>query len=149
MSWVKNGLLLAAGGVIGLCVAAALEADDDGAERGSEGLRDVDGIALLGEKLRREAEWAMEECTNDEERAAVYAELKVSIGTLQEKLAARGAEIIAELEAQFAEGRDEAGPMNEPPVQTTQVQNIQNALDELAQSMDETLKGLQPAKATV
>ena len=131
MSWVKKGLLLAAGGVIGLCVAAALEADDDGAERGSEGLRDVDGIALLGEKLRREAEWAMEECTNDE------------------KLAARGAEIIAELEAQFAEGRDEADPMNEPPVQTTQVQNIRNALDELAQSMDETLKGLRPVKTTV
>ena len=149
MSWVKNGLLLAAGGVIGLCVAAALEVDDDGAERGSEGLRDVDGIALLGEKLRREAEWAMEECTNDEERAAVYAELKASIGTLQEKLAARGAEIIAELESQFAEGRDEADSMNEPPVQTTQVQNIRNALDELAQSMDETLKGLQPVKATV
>ena len=149
MSWVKNGLLLAAGGVIGLCVAAALEADDDGAERGSEGLRDVDGIALLGEKLRREAEWAMEECTNDEERAAVYAEIKTSIGALQEKLAERGAEIIAELEAQFAEGSDEEGPMNEPPVQTTQVQNIRDALDELAQSMDETLKGLQPVKATV
>ena len=149
MSWVKNGLLLAAGGVIGLCVAAALEADDDGAERGSEGLRDVDGIALLGEKLRREAEWAMEECTNDEERAAVYAEIKTSIGTLQEKLAARGAEIIAELESQFAEGRDEEDPMNESPVQAERVQNIRNALDELAQSMDETLKGLQPVKATV
>ena len=149
MSWGKNGLLLAAGGVIGLCVAAALEADDEGVERGSEGLRDVDGIALLGEKLRREAEWAMEECTNDEERAAVYAEIKTSIGALQEKLAARGAEIIAELESQFAEGSDEADPMNESPVQTTQVQNIRNALDELAQSMDETLKGLQPAKATV
>ena len=40
MSWVKNGLLLAAGGVIGLCVAAALEVDDDGAELGFEGLRD-------------------------------------------------------------------------------------------------------------
>ena len=91
----------------------------------------------------------MEECTNDEERAAVYAELKASIGTLQEKLAARGAEIIAELEAQFAEGRDEADPMNESPVQTTHVQNIRNALDELAQSMDETLKGLQPVKTTV
>ena len=149
MSWVKNGLLLAAGGFIGLCVAAALEADDDGAERGSEGLRDVDGIALLGEKLRREAEWAMEECTSDEERAAVYAEIKTSIGALQEKLAARGAEIIAELGSQFAEGRDEADPMNESPVQTTQVQNIRNALYELAQSMDETLKGLQPVKATV
>ena len=91
----------------------------------------------------------MEECTNDEERAAVYAEIKTSIGALQEKLAARGAEIIAELEAQFAEGSDEADPMNESPVQTTQVQNIRNALDELAQSMDATLKGLQPVKATV
>ena len=71
MSWAKNGLLLATGGIIGLCVAAAIEADNDGAERSSEGLRDVDGIAVLGEKLRREAEWAMEECTSDEERDAV------------------------------------------------------------------------------
>lgn len=61
----------------------------------------------------------------------------------------RGAEIIVELESQFSEGRDEADPMNEPPVQTTQVQNIRTALDELAQSMDETLKGLQPVKAMV
>ena len=140
MSWVKNSLLLAAGGFIGLCVAAALEADDDGGERGSDGLRDVDGIALLGEKLRREAEWAMEECTNDEERTAVYAEIKTSIGTLQEKLAARGAEIIAELESQFAKGRDETTEMNEQPAQTQCVQSIRTALDELAQSMDETLE---------
>lgn len=146
MSWVKNGLLLATGGIIGLCVAAALEADDDDSER-SEGLRDVDGIAVLGEKLRREAEWAMEECTNDEERAAVYAEIKTSIGALQEKLAARGVEIIAELESQFAEGSDEADPMNESPVQTTQVQNIRNALDELAQSMDATLKRMRTPTA--
>ena len=84
MSWVKNGLLLAAGGFIGLCVAAAIEADEDGVERSSEGLRDVDGIAVLAEKLRREAEWAMEECTSDEERDAVYAKIKTSIGALQE-----------------------------------------------------------------
>ena len=147
MSWVKNGLLLATGGIIGLCVAAVIEADDDGAECSSEGLRDVDGIAVLAEKLRREAEWAMEECTNDEERAAVYAEIKTSIGALQEKLAARGAEIIAELESQFAEGSDEADPMNESPVQTTQVQNIRNALDELAQSMDATLKRMRTPTA--
>lgn len=35
--------------------------------------------------------------------------------------------------------------MNEPPMQTT----IRNALDELAQTMDETLKGLQSVKAMV
>ena len=145
MSWVKNGLLLATGGIIGLCVAAALEADDDDSER-SDGLRDVDGIAVLGEKLRREAEWAMEECTSDEERDAVYAEIKTSIGALQEKLAERGEEIIAELEAQFAEEGEEEDRVCE---QTERVQSVRTALDELAQSMDETLKGLQPVKATV
>ena len=149
MSWVKNGLLLATGGIIGLCVAAAIEADDDGAERSSEGLRDVDGIAVLGEKLRREAEWAMEECTSDEERDAVYAEIKTSIGALQEKIAERGAEIIAELEAQFAEEGKEEERVCEQPVQTKCVQNIREVLDELALSMDKTLKDLQPAKATV
>ena len=149
MSWVKNGLLLATGGIIGLCVAAAIEADNDGVERSSEGLRDVDGIAILGEKLRREAEWAMEECTSDEERDAVYAKIKTSIGALQEKLAERGAEIIAELEAQFAEEGKEEERVCEQPVQIKCVQNIREALDELAQSMDKTLKDLQPAKAMV
>ena len=123
--------------------------DDDGTERNFERLRDVDGIALLSEKLCREAEWAMEECTSDEERAAVYTEIKASIGTLQEKLAERGEEIIAELEAQFAEGRDEDDQMNEPPVQTERVQNIRDALDELVQSMDAILKGLQPVNVTM
>ena len=149
MSWVKNGLLLATGGIIGLCVAAVIEADDDGAECSSEGLRDVDGIAVLAEKLRREAEWAMEECTSDEERDAVYAKIKTSIGALQEKLAERGEEIIAELEAQFAEEGEEEDLVCEQPVQTKCVQNIREVLDELAQSMDKTLKELQPAKAMV
>jgi hypothetical protein len=149
MSWVKNGLLLATGGIIGLCVAAVIEADDDGAECSSEGLRDVDGIAVLAEKLRREAEWAMEECTSDEERDAVYAKIKTSIGALQEKLAERGEEIIAELEAQFAEEGEEEDLVCEQPVQTKCVQNIREVLDELAQFMDKTLKELQPAKAMV
>lgn len=149
MSWVKNGLLLATGGIIGLCVAAVIEADDDGAECSSEGLRDVDGIAVLAEKLRREAEWAMEECTSDEERDAVYAKIKTSIGALQEKLAERGEEIIAELEAQFAEEGEEENLVCEQPVQTKCVQNIREVLDELAQFMDKTLKELQPAKAMV
>lgn len=39
--------------------------------------------------------------------------------------------------------------MNEPPMQTTRERNIRNTLDELAQTMDEKLKGLQSVKATV
>ena len=148
MSWVKNGLLLATGGIIGLCVAAALEADDDDSER-SEGLRDVDGIAVLSEKLRREAEWAMEECTSDEERDAVYAELKASIGALQEKLGQRGAEIIAELEAQFEEKGEDAASHPVLIASAERTQSIRAAVDELTQSLDETLKGLQPVKVSV
>ena len=148
MSWVKNGLLLATGGIIGLCVAAALEADDDDSER-SEGLRDVDGIAVLGEKLRREAEWAMEECTSDEERAAVYAELKASIGALQEKLGQRGAEIIAQLEEQFEEKDEDAAPHPVPVTSNERTQSIRAAVDEIAQSLDETLKGLQAKKIEI
>jgi len=143
MSWVKNGLLLATGGIIGLCVAAALEADGDETEH-SEGLRDVDGIAVLGEKLRREAEWAMEECTNDEERAAVYDELKTSIWALQEKLGQRGAEIIAELEAQFEEKGEDAALHPAPITSAERTQSIRAAVGELAQSLDEALELLRP-----
>lgn len=143
MSWVKNGLLFATGGIIGLCVAAALEADDDDSER-SEGLRDEDGIAVLGEKLRREAEWAMEECTSDEERTAVYDELKASIRALQEKLGQRGAEIIRELEAQFEEKGEDAALYSVPIRSNERTQSIRAAVDELAQSLDETLNGLKP-----
>ena len=138
MSWVKNGLLLATGGIIGLYVAVASGAHGDDSER-SEGLRDVDGIAVLGEKLRREAEWAMEECMSDEERVAVYADLKASIGALQEKLSER-------LEEQFAEERDES---NKQAVQVEQVQSVRAVMDKLVHSMDETLKGLEPKRATV
>ena len=145
MSLVKNGLLLATGGIIGLCVAAALEADGDESER-TEGLRDVDGIDVLGEKLRREAEWAMEECTSDEERVAVCDELKASIGVLQEKLGQRGAEIIAELEVQFEEKGEDAAPHPVPITSAERTQCIRAAVDELVQSLDETLKGLQSVK---
>ena len=92
---------------------------------------------------------ALETGDDGAECAAIYAEIKISIGTLQEKLTVRSAEIIAELEAQLSEGRDKADPMNEPPMQTTRERNIRNTLDELAQTMDEKLKGLQSVKATV
>lgn len=145
MSLVKNSLLLATGGIIGLCVAAALEADGDESER-TEGLRDVDGIDVLGEKLRREAEWAMEECTSDEERVAVCDELKASIGALQEKLGQRGAEIIAELEVQFEEKGEDAASHPVPITSAERTQSIRAAVDELVQSLDETMKGLQSVK---
>ena len=76
----------------------------------------------------------------------LFAEIKASIGALQEKLSERGEKIIAELEEQFAEERDES---NKQAVQVEQVQSVRAVMDKLVHSMDETLKGLEPKRATV
>ena len=91
----------------------------------------------------------MEECTSDEERAAVYDELKASIGALQEKLGQRGAEIIAELEAQFEEKGEDTALNPSTIASSERTQSIRAAVDELAQSLDETLKGLQAKKIEI
>lgn len=75
MTWWKNGLLLAAGGVASLALAAWLESegksddyDEDYDEQPRRNVPKADGMELLVEKVRRDAEWAMEECTTDAER---------------------------------------------------------------------------------
>ena len=88
MTWWKNGLLLAAGGVAGLALAAWLESEceKEGADVEGNGNSKADGIELLVEKVRRDAQWAMEECTTDEEREKVYADVASSIQELQATL---------------------------------------------------------------
>ena len=82
MTWWKNGLLLATGGVAGMAIAAWLESegkfDDswDRVPRRDNG--DIDGLQVLVDKVRQEAEWAMEECTTDAQREKVYAEVNTS-----------------------------------------------------------------------
>ena len=75
MTWWKNGLLLAAGGVAGLALAAWLESegksddyDEDYDERACKNVSKADGMELQEDKVRRDAEWAMAECTTDAER---------------------------------------------------------------------------------
>lgn len=113
MSWWKNGLLLAAGGVAGLALAAWLESEaksdrwdcDEEMDRAKVKALKADGMKILVEKVKSEAEWAMEECTTDEDREAVYAEVEESIRKFQASLAKRGEKIIADLKAQVAEAR--------------------------------------------
>ena len=107
MTWWKNGLLLAAGGVAGLALAAWLESegksddyDEDYEERPRRNVPKADGMELLVEKVRRDAEWAMEECTTDAEREKVYEEVAATIRELQATIQKRGEEIIADLREQ-------------------------------------------------
>ena len=114
MSWVKNGLLLGAGGVIGLVIAAWLESegkfDDDLFRVQRESRREPsteENIESLIEKIREEAKWAMAECTTDEQREKVYEEVKSSIQKLQVALERSGDKIITDLKAETSEDEDD------------------------------------------
>lgn len=117
MSWVKNGLLLGAGGVIGLVIAAWLESEgkfDDDLFRVSRDSRrepsTAESIESLMDKIRDESQWAMEECTTDKQREKVYEEVKSSIQKLQVALERSGDKIITDLKAQNKEeDEDELG----------------------------------------
>ena len=150
MTWWKNGLLLAAGGVAGLALAAWLESEgksddyDEGYdERPRRKAPKTDGMELLVEKVRRDAEWAMEECTTDEQREKVYAEVSASIKELQATLEKRGEEIIADLREQALS----SGHPEDLDESTGAIANFKSSMEDLTQSLDETLASLKPTVA--
>jgi len=171
MSWMKNGMLLLAGGAIGICLAAMVQASIEEDNRRNHENDDVlpDGIDLLMSKIRYEAEVAMESCSSDEERSTVYEQIKESIYEIQEKLRKRGEEMIAALQEQSqglgtsVEGRQIPAWMNRsdgeaPPipkwmlkdekdgVKTVQphVQGIKTAMQKMSDALEETLDSLKP-----
>ena len=78
MTWRKDGLLLAIGGLAGLVLAAVLESSDED----SEVVQETDALESLIGDIRKDAEWAMAECSTDEEREKVYAQVKESVPLL-------------------------------------------------------------------
>ena len=153
MTWWKNGLLLAAGGVAGLALAAWLESeckDDNYDEDVSEDrLRKrapkADGMELLVEKVRRDAEWGMEECTTDAEREKVYEEVTSSIRKLQATLQKHWEEIIADLQEQAMS----QGDTEDLEDSTGAITQFKSSMEDLTKSLDDTLASLKPAPAGV
>ena len=146
MTWWKNGLLLAAGGVAGLALAAWLESEceKEGTDAEENGNSKVDGIELLVEKVRRDAKWAMDECTTDEEREKVYADVSASIQKLQATLQQRGEAIIAELKEQALSAGD-TEDLDESI--DNAVRQFKSDMEDLTQALDETLASVKPEPA--
>lgn len=142
MTWWKNGLFLAAGGAIGLIAGTLLSEAimEDDYDDDSDEAPELDGIKILTAKIRREAEAAMASCKSDAERDAVYAQIKESVQTMQERLAQKSEQIIADLQAQAART---AAP-DEAPEAADPVQNIKDTMQELADALDKTLETLKP-----
>jgi len=142
MTWWKNGLLLAAGGVAGLALAAWLESESETyAREGNRKILEVDGIELLVDKVRKDAEWAMAECTTDEEREKVYAEVTASIRDLQATLQKRGDEIIDDLKRQVC---NEAALNELEDGSNDAVTQFKSSMEDLTKTLDETLASLKP-----
>ncbi|WP_029541594.1 hypothetical protein [Selenomonas sp. AB3002] len=120
MTWAKNGLLLAVGGLAGLALAAILDASDKEAEKARD---DADALYSLIEDIRSEAEWAMEECVTDEDRENVYAKVRDSVHNLQVALQECGEAINTNLRKQAtgARSREEVEKSIESIVQEFKV----------------------------
>ena len=138
MSWWKNGLLLGAGGIAGLAIAAWLESENDPFGASRESRREpstAESIEALMEKIRDEAQWAMDECTTDEQREKVYEEVKSSIQKLQAALERSGDKIITDLKAKTKE--DDADELGE----SDPVTKYRSTLEKLLKDLDNTKHG--------
>ena len=146
MSTWRDGMLLAAGGIAGLALAAWLESESEShnfdENHAGKKMSDADGMEILVDKVRREAKWAMEECVNDEERQKVYDEVSASIRKLKATLEQRGEEIIADLKEQtLADGIDD------DELGDDTVRKFKSNMEDLTRELNEMLESLKPTPA--
>ncbi len=139
MTWWKDGMLLAAGGVAGLALAAWLESECEKSGNYTDDKRgQADGMKLLVDKIRQEAEAAMEGCNTEEDRDKVYTEVKTSIRELQTTLKQRGEEIIADLKEKALNCSE-----NEEDCEAA-VRNFKGSMEDLTKALNEMLVSIKP-----
>ena len=82
MATWKDGMLILAGGAMGLMLAAILDSskEDDAPEE------KIDAMQLLVSKIRFEGEEALKSCNTDEEREKVFLQIENSVHEMQEDL---------------------------------------------------------------
>lgn len=143
MSWWKNCFLVATGVVAGaLLYETVMSEEDDAPEDAADGGEEAepDGMELLVAKVRREATLAMAQCESDEEREAVYARVKASVQEIQDALAKKGEALIEQLKEE-AEQQGEA----EPDGVAMRVESIEKAMQQIKDSLEDTLESLRPS----
>lgn len=129
------------GGAVGWLLANLLE-DDKTVEK--DEVTPEEALEVLVTDIRNEAQKAMDECTTDEERELVYAQVKESVQKFQHTLQEKGEEIIADLREQVAD--DSNREETTDPVES-RVNDFKNKMDNLADKLDQTLSDLNPKTA--
>ncbi|BAL83065.1 hypothetical protein SELR_13570 [Selenomonas ruminantium subsp. lactilytica TAM6421] len=128
------------GGVVGWTLANIMKSETDASDK--EELTPEEALDVLVRDIRNNAQWAMDECTTDAEREAVYAEVKASVRKLQVVLQEKGEEIIADLRAQAA-----GAPSKEEVAESVEnrVEEFKTKMDGLNDTLNKTLSDLKPA----
>lgn len=156
MGWIKNGLLLTAGGILGTFVGVII-GDRIAMERYDYLLDDDeeprDGLRILLDNIRCEAASAMEACEDDAAREAVYVKIQDSINHLRSELQTQGEAIIAEFRqqqeeakaarAEGARGAEASATEGEGTVDE-HMQKIKDMMDKAEGTLRETLDALKP-----
>ena len=144
MGMAKNGVLLAIGGMLGAFVAAVMTNDEvkQTVKETAEACKEFAAMDRVIEKLRIEGEAALRVCTNDEEREAVYEKIRAAVAQLKEELQEKGEALIAEFRAK-ANSDDETVPETNEDADG-HIENIRQTLERFSESLDETLRALNP-----
>ena len=144
MGMAKNGILLAIGGMVGAFVAAVMTNDEvkQTVKETAEACKEFAAMDRLIEKLRIEGEAALKVCTSDGEREAVYEKIRAAVAQLKEELQEKGEALIAEFRAK-AQSPDETVPATTEDADG-HIENIRQTLERSGESLDETLRALNP-----
>jgi ElaB/YqjD/DUF883 family membrane-anchored ribosome-binding protein len=146
MSMAKNGILLAIGGMVGAFIAAVMTNDE--AKDAAKACKEFAAMDRLIDTLRMEGEKALKVCTSDEEREAVYEKIRASVMKLKDELQERGEALIAEFRAKAL--AEAAGGETETASEAEgHVENIRQTLERFSESLDETLRALNPQPPAV
>ena len=129
------------GGAVGWLLANLME-EDKPVEKAE--VTPEQALEVLVKDIRDEAQWALDECTTDEERKMVYAQVKESVQKIQLTLQEKGEEIIADLRAQVADA-----PSKEEVADSVEsrVQDFKEKMDNLSDSLNQALSDLKPKTA--
>ena len=132
------------GGLVGWALTNLMNSDNDDVAKGD--FTSEQALGVLLNDIRRDAQWAMDKCTTDEERERVYAQVKESIQNLKVTLQKKGDEIIADLQTQATQIYDDE---EDDDTVESRMEQFKRKMDDLTDTLNKTLSDLKPASAEV
>lgn len=126
---LSEGLAFGAAGVLGGLILSALMEENEAKKETTN----TDGLQDLADLVKREAKMALADCKSEEERQAVYTQVRSAIEELQGVMDEKSEAILA-LQEQKAEAGDEEA--------RTHVENLRQTTASVRTALDDVLKTL-------